>query len=160
LYSWISCLTLSLLVTKNISIAWVFAIIHQILRIWILVKYVINLHINKPSPIKLNLYLEQFLALHFLVKNFLKSVSEQHCIFSWMFHPWSSLDYQQCETVVVTILSRDRVTIHGVWIGNQIYWTLVEVEVEVEVEVFNVQLGTIFYKSLSHTDQRSIIPAY
>jgi hypothetical protein len=40
------------------------------------------------------------------------------------FHPQSSLDYQQCKTVVVTILSRDRVTIDGVWIGNWIYWTL------------------------------------
>jgi hypothetical protein len=39
----------------------------------------------------------------------------------------------------ITYVSHYRLTIDGVWIGNQIYWT-------------PLQLVTTFYRSLSHKD--------
>jgi hypothetical protein len=52
--------------------------------------------------------------------------------------------------VCLSILSRDRVTIDGIWIGNRIYCTI-------------LQLVNTFHRFLSHTDYRSqsrcLVPA-
>jgi hypothetical protein len=73
-----------------------------------------------------------------LLRDYFQTVCFQQHKLEFSYH-WQKNSFKIQRGIIYFVLSRDRVTIDGVWISNRIYWTL-------------KQHVTTLYESLSHKD--------